>query len=389
MSRDLRIFNISTTKVQIIDPKTIDSAGWPSSCGPIIVAYFEKLLICCSGAQVFFYEIETPIQPDSMATIKRLTYNNVPIINGDTMDVSISKDYVCFLVSKYPQYPQTFLTTWNRKTFTSHTIRVAWVGLLSISGTIIVGSRCERVRNDGHTIESASYWTADLNNNVEGNYNVVSFGSANISYPYQPTKNEVYKAKNSLLNPKQILAKQQELTKRDQQLVKWKEEQPTKISLLRFTYQYELDNEDLLFNFKRRDKEYLPFLDNTGRFVALGKQSGLTKHQNLFEIFIWDKLYYSKEASQIRCRVDRNLGLLRTGSISFGVILIFLDKGIIRIKRGDEISQALHKSSLEQSGNSVRIASCQRFTGYSNGVSLWGPEPHYDPFSSGRDVYNL
>lgn len=320
-----------------------------------------------------------------MSTIKRLTYDHVPVIDGEALHISISKTYVCFLIWKYPN---KFLTVWNRRSFATHTIRVAQAESLSIHREIIVGASIDRVRNDGkHTIGSASYWTADQNNKEETSYNVVSFGRDNISYPYQPTRHEVYKSRKGL-EPKQILSKLQELMKRDRMLAEWKGEQPSNISLLKYAGPFELTHDDTVRDYKRLDNNYVPFLDKTGRYIALGKQSGWTKDENLLEIFIWDVLY-CKEASKLRCTVLRELGLLETGIVNFGIILAFLRNGIVRIKQGGAIPEALHRSSWEQFGSSISIEECTRFSLFMSGVSRWGAEPHNDPFQGVRDVYYI
>lgn len=83
----------------------------------------------------------------------------------------------------------------------------------------------------------------------------------------------------------------------------WKEEQPSKVSLLEYADLCE-PNENIARECKKLDNNYVPFLDNTRRYIAIGKQSGWSKGENLLEIFIWDVLY-CKEASKLRCTVHR------------------------------------------------------------------------------------
>ena len=161
-------------------------------------------------------------------------------------------------------------------------------------------------------------------------------------------------------------------------MVEWKEKQPSKISLLKYADQYELSIDSIISELKILNNKYMPFLDNTGRYIALGKQSGWTEDEDLLEIFIWDVLY-CKEPAKIQCSVSRKLGRLKTRIINFGIILAFLNNGIVRIKQEVTIPESLHRSSWEQLGSSMSIKECRSFSLFENGVLKWGPEPHEDP----------
>lgn len=79
--------------------------------------------------------------------------------------------------------------------------------------------------------------------------------------------------------------------------------------------------------------------------ISLGSQSGWTKDEILLEILIWD-VSYCKEASKIRCSIPRKLGQSKTGIINSGIILAFLNNGIVRIKRGGRNPEGITQKQL-------------------------------------------
>jgi hypothetical protein len=121
---------------------------------------------------------------------------------------------------------------------------------------------------------------------------------------------------------------------------------------------WQLENQqDRLIKFWASDKKettYKVLFDITGRYVAFCLQYGCCDDEYVIELRIFDALYSVITGlgtrpifNTIKRRIPQSLGLIKGGTINFGIMVLFLRRGILRVMPKDQNIKTLYDSTWE------------------------------------------